>query len=700
MPAGVVIAQAPSGRLLMGNEQVSRIWRLPFFPARFIEQYRQYTGFHPDGRSYEPHDWPLARSITHGEVVVAEKIEFQRGDGTRGVISVSSAPVRDATGRIVAGVAVFWDVTEHERAAAALRESEAQLKAIVETVIDGILTIDELGSVQSVNPAAVRLFGYEPEEMIGRNIAMLMPEPSGGGHDRYLSRNRAGGERRNIGIVREVVGRHKDGSPFPLELTVSEACVNGRRVFTGVVRDISKRKAAQEQANHLALHDPLTGLPNRRLLQDRLTNALAQARRKRGLVAVLLLDLDDFKAVNDTLGHPAGDALLQAIARRLSGILRVSDTLARLGGDEFALVQVGARQPADIAILAQKVLAALASPFDLGGQEAYISTSLGIALFPDDGGDTHDLLKNADLALYRAKAEGRGRFRFFEPAMDAEIRTRQRTGRELRQALERGEFVLHYQPRFDLARGAITGAEALLRWLHPQRGLVPPGEFVPHAEAAGLIVPLGAWVLAEACRQARGWSEAGHGLTVGVNVSPAQLRHPDMLQTVDDALSSSGLRPMLLELEITEGLLVEATDGVRGCLAGLAARGVQLAIDDFGTAYSSLAYLRRLPAQRIKIDRSFVRDIGSDAEDEAVVRAIVTLGHSLGKQVVAEGVETEAQMAFLREHGCDEAQGYLLAPPVAAEVLEGLLAAESGKARLQRVDARPAGRLQDSGLSL
>jgi diguanylate cyclase (GGDEF)-like protein len=537
--------------------------------------------------------------------------------------------------------------------------------------------------------------------MIGRNIAMLMPEPSGGGHDRYLSRNRAGGERRNIGIVREVVGRHKDGSPFPLELAVSEACVNGRRVFTGVVRDISKRKAAQEQANHLALHDPLTGLPNRRLLQDRLTNALAQARRKRGLVAVLLLDLDDFKAVNDTLGHPAGDALLQAIARRLSGILRVSDTLARLGGDEFALVQVGARQPADIAILAQKVLAALASPFDLGGQEAYISTSLGIALFPDDGGDTHDLLKNADLALYRAKAEGRGRFRFFEPAMDAEIRTRQRTGRELRQALERGEFVLHYQPRFDLARGAITGAEALLRWLHPQRGLVPPGEFVPHAESAGLIVPLGAWVLAEACRQARGWSEAGHGLTVGVNVSPAQLRHPDMVQTVDDALSSSGLRPMLLELEITEGLLVEATDGVRGCLVGLAARGVQLAIDDFGTAYSSLAYLRRLPAQRIKIDRSFVRDIGSDAEDEAVVRAIVTLGHSLGKQVVAEGVETEAQMVFLRELGCDEAQGYLLAPPVAAEELEGLLAAESGKARLQRVDARPAGRrLQGGGRSL
>jgi diguanylate cyclase (GGDEF)-like protein len=269
------------------------------------------------------------------------------------------------------------------------------------------------------------------------------------------------------------------------------------RILLVQIDDVTARKDAERELRHHAAHDPLTGLPNRRLLQDRLTNALAQARRKRGLVAVLLLDLDDFKAVNDTLGHPAGDALLQAIARRLSGILRVSDTLARLGGDEFALVQVGARQPADIAILAQKVLAALASPFDLGGQEAYISTSLGIALFPDDGGDTHDLLKNADLALYRAKAEGRGRFRFFEPAMDAEIRTRQRTGRELRQALERGEFVLHYQPRFDLARGAITGAEALLRWLHPQRGLVPPGEFVPHAEAAGLIAPLGAWVLAD-----------------------------------------------------------------------------------------------------------------------------------------------------------------------------------------------------------
>jgi diguanylate cyclase (GGDEF)-like protein len=386
------------------------------------------------------------------------------------------------------------------------------------------------------------------------------------------------------------------------------------------------------------------------------------ARREGQRTAVLLLDLDDFKGVNDALGHPAGDELLHGIAGRLGRVIRASDTLARLGGDEFAIVQAGVRDSADAVALARKVLGALEAPFDLGGREVHAAASLGIALFPGDGADPDELLKNADLALYRAKGAGRGRHVFFEPAMDAEARARERLGRELRRALGQGALLLHYQPQLALATGQVTGVEALARWRHPEQGLVPPSEFIPVAEATGVINRLGAWVLREACRQAATWHRAGLGLTVAVNVSPTQLRRPETLEMVDDALRASGLDPARLELEITEGVL---TDGhASKLLLDLAARGVRLAIDDFGTGYSSLAYLRRLPVQRIKIDRSFVRGIGRDAGDEAVVRAIVTLGHTLGKEVVAEGVEAEAQLEFLRELGCEAVQGFLLGRPL------------------------------------
>src|SRR4051794_29857443 len=450
---------------------------------------------------------------------------------------------------------------------------------------------------------------------------------------------------------------------------------DGKVAVLSLVEDITEQVVALEDIHRLAHHDTLTGLPNRVLLQDRLGQALARVRREGDGVAVMLVDLDDFKGVNDTLGHVAGDRLLRLVAGRLGGAVRASDTLARLGGDEFAIAQPGLRAPESAAVLARKLLAALAAPFVLGGHELHVAASIGVALFPGDGRDADGLLKAADLALYRAKQEGRGRFRFFEAAMDAEARRRRRVERELRQALGRGELTLVYQPQLDLATGRIEGVEALARWDHPERGPVPPGEFVPVAEASGLIMPLGAWVLREACRQAAAWRREGLALTMAVNVSPAQLRHPDGLEAVGEALRASGLEPGVLGLEITEGVLMEtfgrAADEV---LRGLAARGVGLAIDDFGTGYSSLAYLRRLPARRIKVDRSFVRGIGADPEDEAVVRAIVTLGHALGKAVVAEGVETEVQLAFLRELGCDAAQGFLLARPQPAVEVRQLLA--------------------------
>jgi len=439
--------------------------------------------------------------------------------------------------------------------------------------------------------------------------------------------------------------------------------------------DITERKRAEERIRHLAQHDQLTGLPNRGLLQDRLRQALALTPRGGSCIGLLLLDIDCFKDVNDTLGHPAGDWLLRAVAERLGAAIRHGDTLARLGGDEFAVLQPCLDGPGCAAALAQRLIETLAPPFRLEAQEVHVSASVGVALFPHHCDHADGLVRKADLALYRAKRDGRGRFRLFEPAMDAEVQVRRRLDRELRRALDGGEFILHYQPQVSLAADRVESVEALVRWRHPERGLVPPVEFIPAAEASGLIRPLGAWVLSEACRQARAWRDAGLELVMAVNLSPAQLRYDGMLSEVDGALRASGLDPRCLELEITESLLLERSEGATDhVLRGLAARGVRLAFDDFGTGYSSLASLKRLPVEKIKIDRSFVRDIGRDPEDEAVVRAMVSLGHALGKRVVAEGVENEAQLAFLQRLGCDAAQGFMLAGPAGALEIGPVLA--------------------------
>ena len=445
--------------------------------------------------------------------------------------------------------------------------------------------------------------------------------------------------------------------------------------YRGVGTDETQATLAAQRLQQLASYDSLSGLPNRNLFVAELERTLARARRAGTSFGLCFVDLDRFKAINDTLGHAAGDELLQAMAARLRGMLRESDLVARLGGDEFVVLLDG---PADVAALsgvARKLLAVVNEPLPLRGRTVWITGSCGIAMFPADGDDAQTLLKNADAAMYQAKARGKNNYQFYTAALAAQAAQLFALETDLRHAIERGELVLHYQPKFDIASGGLRGVEALVRWQHPQRGLVPPAEFIPAAEDSGLIVPLGRWVLHAACRQLGQWREAGlEAPRCAVNLSARQFTSDTLLDDVLEALALAGIAPGLLEVEITESVLMADPDRAHATLQRLHALGVHIAIDDFGTGYSSLAYLKRFPAQTLKIDRSFVRGLPDDRDDAAITQAVIALSHSLGLQVVAEGVETTAQLDFLRGLGCDAVQGYLTGRPVPEALLADRLA--------------------------
>jgi diguanylate cyclase (GGDEF)-like protein len=434
-----------------------------------------------------------------------------------------------------------------------------------------------------------------------------------------------------------------------------------------VFRDVTVERAAAVQIVHVAQHDVLTELPNRLLLNDRLTQAIALARRHGQHLAVLFLDLDQFKHVNDSLGHEVGDALLQSVARRLVTCVRGSDTVSRQGGDEFLVLLSEIARADDAAATARKMIAALVAPHDVATHVIHITGTIGISVFPEDGSDAEALIKCADTAMYHAKERGRNCYQFFEQNMHARAVERQRTEAGLHLALARHEFVLHYQPKVDLGTGMICGTEALLRWVHPERGLLSPKEFVPIAEDDGLMVPIGRWVLGEACRQARAWIDEGRRpMAVAVNISAVEFRDPGFLPHVRSALRDSGLDARYLQLELTESALIPH-DGSPGLvLQALQEMGVQVAIDDFGTGYSSLSYLRKLPVNVLKIDRSFVQDIGAVAVGNSIVCAVISMGRSLGLRVIAEGVETSEQLAFLQAEKCAEGQGFYFSQPLDA----------------------------------
>jgi diguanylate cyclase (GGDEF)-like protein len=452
-----------------------------------------------------------------------------------------------------------------------------------------------------------------------------------------------------------------------------QIAVSVQRMASGGIvtthQDITDQRRSEAKIVHMALHDALTDLPNRVLLNERLEHALARVRRG-DLVAVHLLDLDHFKTVNDTLGHPAGDKLLKMVTQRLRALVRETDTIARMGGDEFAVLQVAISQPADATVLALRVIEALNAPYELEGTQVVIGTSVGIAIGPADGETPDQLIRNSDLALYRAKADGRGTYRFFGPEMDAQMQVRRTMEYDLRKALAGGEFELHYQPVVNLETNRISGVEALIRWRHPEKGLIPPNLFIPVAEEIGFIIQIGEWALRQACAAARSWPDH---IRIAVNLSPIQFRNPGFVQVVVSALAASGLSPERLELEITEGMLLQDNEATLSTLFQLRALGVRIAMDDFGTGYSSLSYLQSFPFDKIKIDRSFVKDIADGVGSLNIVRAVAAMANGLGMTTTAEGVETREQLDTVRAEGCTEMQGYLFSRPLPLPDLEALL---------------------------
>jgi diguanylate cyclase (GGDEF)-like protein/PAS domain S-box-containing protein len=551
---------------------------------------------------------------------------------------------------------------------------ESWFNAVIDSVADGIVTLDADGTIAWLSRSAEAIFDYPREAVVGGSLGLLLGPGAGDPRAVVEGLLAAPPEGPGPGRPRELNARRRSGEPIAIEAEATAIDQGGRRMVILAVRDITVRRQTEETLKSLAYHDPLTGLPNRLLFHDRVSQGIERARRLRQPLTVMLVDLDRFKLINDSLGLEKGDQVLKAVGDRLAGALRKSDTVARLGGDEFMVLLLGTGGAETAAKVAQKLLDGLRPPLRVNGHELTTAASVGIALFPHDGDDADTLIKNADTALSRAKEQGRNHYQFYTEDMNSTAFERLMLESHLRKALEQGEFVIHYQPKVSLAHGRVVGVEALLRWQHPDLNLVPPSEFIPLAEETGLIVPIGEWVLKTACEEVARWHRAGFGpLDLAVNLSARQFQQRALTDTIAGVVAASGLPPAAVELELTESVIMrDAAESARR-LRELTDLGFRLAVDDFGTGYSSLGYLRSFPISSLKIDRSFVRDLERDASGAAIPRAIAGLARSLGLKVVAEGVETRGQLEILRELGCEEMQGYLFSRPLPADEMVALL---------------------------
>jgi diguanylate cyclase (GGDEF)-like protein/PAS domain S-box-containing protein len=593
------------------------------------------------------------------------ELRWRKRDGTVLWVQLSAHSIVTPDESILFEGFVF-DITARKRAETVQRTQLAAMTAS----IDGIAILDESLRFTYVNDALAKLYGFSRRsELEQQPLSVLYDAPEIELFERsVLPAVRTEGRWRG-----ETRGRRRDGAAFPQEISISAIEGGG---FVCVVRDVTERTYAEDQIKHLAYHDALTNLPNRLLMKDRLSVAISHAQRDKTRLAVLFLDLDRFKVINDSLGHNIGDQLLQAVAARLSSCVRDSDTVSRLGGDEFTVILPDLGRSDDGAIVAEKILDAIRHPFSLDGREFFMTTSVGISLFPEDGGDAEALLKNADTAMYQAKEQGRDNYTLFNAHVNAKALQRIQLEHGLRRALANEDLQLHYQPIFDFRTGKVTGMEALLRWTHPELGPVPPAVFIPIAETTGMMIPMGAWVLRTACRQLREWHDVGYrNLTLAVNLSVTQLQQPDLVARIEETLRQCNVAPRFVEFEITETSAMNSPEASIKTLYDLKKIGVRISLDDFGTGHSSLSYLKRFPIDTLKIDQSFVRDITTDPDTAAIVNAIIAMAHSLRLKVVAEGVELTDQSIFLKKHGCDQMQGYLITPPVPASQFTDFLEA-------------------------
>ena len=621
----------------------------------------------------------LWRTIRSGKTWCGEIVN-RRKDGSLFTDETTITPVSSRFAEISHFVAIKQDVTKRKHAEESLRQAEEKYRAIFEDAVVGIFQITPEGRPLSINRALAHMHGFDSPEQFLLEVSdvgsQIFVNPG------QMSEMTKDLEQHSVihGVEIEIYCRDRTKKWVVANMRAGRASNGAIAILEGTIEDITDRKNAEQRVQFLAYYDALTGLPNRTLLRDRIATALAGARRRKEKLAVLFLDLDRFKIINDSLGHSIGDLLLQEVAERLKTWVRGQDTVSRVGGDEFVIVLTGIANETNAERAAEKIVNTISTEFSIGGHVLNISCSIGVSIFPRHGTDAEMLIKNADAAMYCAKQNGSKRIQFFTEDLNAQMVERLTLENGLRTALARNEFFLEYQPQADLGTGQLIGFEALLRWRSPTLGLVPPDRFIQIAENCGLIVPIGAWVLRTACLQAHEWQQEGlPAVTIAVNVSAVQFRQDGFRDLINDVLRDTGMAPQTLELELTESLLLTNADVVFSVLQELNEMGVKLAIDDFGTGYSSLSYLKQFRVDKLKIDRSFIRDIGTDPDDAAITAAIISMAKSLNLDVIAEGVETEEQLSFLGLHHCDQIQGYYLSKPLCTKDAREILRTSSAQ---------------------